>query len=684
MTENESEGLRRQVRELKAELARLKQGGSEAVYRSLFEDSHAVMLLIDPDTGAIRDANSAACAYYGWSRTELTQLRIDEIHTLSREEVFAQMDLARAGTRRNFFFKHRRADGSIRDVEVYSGPLSMRGQTLLYSIIHDVTDRVLAQQQLTESERRLSTLMANLPGMAYRCLHDEAWTMKFVSGGCFALTGFPPEHLLENHRIHYADLIHPEDRQAVRDQVRSSLNRRAQFNIAYRIRCADGTEKWVMEIGQGVFADTGEVLAIEGFITDITERIRMEEEKSRLEDQSQQLQKAESLGRMAGAIAHRFNNLPGVVLGNLEMAVSAHEPGAIAAENVAEAMQAARRAAEVSGLMLTYLGQTRARADVIDLAETCRRSMPALRAAMPNDVLLEPDFPLQGPVIKAGASQIQQVLTHLCTNAWEAIGSSRGTIRLTVKAVPAEDIPAVQRFPLDWQPQENVYACLEVADSGCGIAGKDIERLFDPFFSSKFTGRGLGLPVVLGVIKAYRGAVAVESKPGKGSVFRVYFPAASDVPALRPDPADKSVKAGGGGAVLLVEDDDMLRKLAHAMLKGLGFEVIATSDGAAAVEAFQQRPGEIRLVICDLTMPGMDGWETLEALRKLSPDLPVILTSGFAESQVMAGDHFTLPNAFLGKPFDRNELIGTISQALAASDLPHPFGAPLLNGTRVK
>lgn len=673
MTENESECLRRQVQELKAELARLKQEGNEAVYRSLFEDSHAVMLLIDPDTGAIRDANSAACDYYGWSREELTRFRIDEINTLSREDVFAQMELARAETRRNFFFKHRRANGSIREVEVYSGPLSVKGQTLLYSIIHDVTDRVLAQQQLTESERRLSTLMANLPGMAYRCLNDASWTMKFVSGGCLALTGFPPEHLLENHRIHYADLIHPEDQQAVRDQVQSGLNRRAQFNITYRIRCADGTEKWVMETGQGVFDDAGELLAIEGFITDITERIKTEEEKSRLEDQNRQLQKAESLGRMAGAIAHRFNNLLGVVLGNLEMAVSAREPGAFAVENVTEAMQAARRAAEVSGLMLTYLGQTRARADAIDLADVCRRSMQTLRAAMPNDVLLEPDFPVQGPIIKAGAHQIQQVLTNLCTNAWEAIGSSRGTIRLTVKAVSAGDIPAAQRFPLDWQPQENAYACLEVTDSGCGIAGKDIEKLFDPFFSSKFTGRGLGLPVVLGVVKAYRGAVAVESKPGKGSVFRVYFPVASDVPALQTDPSDKSFNAENGGAVLLVEDDDMLRRLTHAVLKSLGFEVIAASDGAAAVEAFQKRQGEIRLVLCDLTMPGMDGWETLDALRKLSPDVPVILTSGFAESQVMAGDHFTLPNAFLGKPYERDELINAIAQALSLPDRPEPI-----------
>jgi PAS domain S-box-containing protein len=526
-------------------------------------------------------------------------------------------------------------------------------------------DRILSQKRLTESERRLSTLMANLPGMAYRGVNDEFWTLEFVSEGCLALTGFPPEHLLENQRIHYADLIHTEDRQTVRDRVQDSIDQRTQFNMTYRIRCADGAEKWVMDMGQGVFADTGELLAIEGFITDITERIHAQEEKLKLEEQDRQLQKAESLGRLAGTIAHRFNNLLGVVLGNLEMVVIAHGPGTSTLDNLTEAIHAARKASEVSGLMLTYLGQAQAWADAIDLAETCRRNMQMLRAGMPKDVLFESDFPVPGPIVKASPHQIQQALTNLCTNAREAIGGSRGAIRLAVKVVGAAEIPAAHRFPMDWQPQEKTYACLEVSDTGCGIASKDIEKLFDPFFSSKFTGRGLGLAVVLGMVKSHRGAVAVESKPGKGSVFRVYLAAVSDAVSVQTDKADEALEFKQGGTVMLVEDDDMLRKLTHNVLKGLGFEVIAVSDGAAAVEAFRKHPEEIRLVLCDLTMPRMDGWQTLDALRKLSPEVPIILTSGFAESEVMAGDHFTLPDAFLSKPYERKELIRAIAMVLS-------------------
>jgi len=668
MAENEMDLSRRQVEDLKSGVFRLQQSDSEVLYRSLFENNHAVMLLIDPNTAAIKDANPAACSYYGWSREELKGRKIYEINTLTIEEVAAQMNLARSEKRRNFFFKHRRADGSIRDVEVYSGPLTVKGETLLYSIIHDITDRVKAQELLTESERRLSTLMANLPGMAYRCLNDEFWTMKFVSEGCLDLTGFPPEHLLENRRTSYSKLIHLDDMQMVWDQVQRAIDGRTHFNITYRIQCAGGEEKWVMEIGEGVFSDTGELLAIEGFITDITERIRAEQDKAKLEDQNRQLQKAESLGRMAGAIAHRFNNLLGVVLGNLEMVMNVlpSETGAI--DNLIDAIKAARRAAEVSGLMLTYLGQTRAKADTIDLAETCRRSLETLRSAMPKDVLLKPDLPPHGPIVRANANQLQQVLTNICTNAWEAIGGGRGTIQLAVKTVSQDEIPATNRFPLDWQPKDKSYACIEVADSGCGIASKDIEKLFDPFFSSKFTGRGLGLPVVLGVVKAYGGAVAVESRPGKGSTFRVYFPVSEEEGSLQPDHPATAFRIEEGGTVLLVEDEDMLRKLANALLKGLGFNVIATSDGTEAIEVFRQHQKEIRFVLCDLTMPRMNGWETLEALRKLSPEIKVILTSGFNEAQVMAGDHPTLPNFFLSKPYERNELISAIVQLLATEN----------------
>ncbi|RPJ05515.1 MAG: PAS domain-containing sensor histidine kinase [Deltaproteobacteria bacterium] len=558
------------------------------------------------------------------------------------------------------------AVGRRRWIRTTACPVYDNGQIVsVIGNIMDISEHKKDQEQLIESERRLSTLMANLPGMAYRCRNDELWTMTFVSKGCLDLTGYPSEELLENRRVSYAELIHPDDRQMVWDQVQHAIETRSQFNLTYRIRSAAGEEKWVMEIGEGVFSDEGNLVAIEGFITDITKRVRTEDDKARLEDQNRQLQKAESLGRMAGAIAHRFNNLLGVVLGNLEMVMNAIPSESLVVDSLIDAIQSARKAAEVSRLMLTYLGQSRGKLDPLDLSETCRRCLKTFQSTLPKDVILMSEFLADGPVIRANANQIQQVLTNVCTNAWEAIGGRRGTIQLIVKVVSPEEIPTVNRFPLDWQPQAVSYACIEVADSGCGIASKDIDKLFDPFFSSKFAGRGLGLPVVLGMVKSCEGGVVVESRPGKGSTFRIYFPVSDDEVSPQLDHAAEVHIPEGEGTILLVEDDDMLRKLTMTVLKSLGFDVVSARDGAEALETFRQHQEKIQFVLCDLTMPRMDGWQTLEALRKLSPEIKVILTSGYNEAQAMAGEHRALPDAFLGKPYERDELIQAIGQVLA-------------------
>jgi two-component system cell cycle sensor histidine kinase/response regulator CckA len=233
-----------------------------------------------------------------------------------------------------------------------------------------------------------------------------------------------------------------------------------------------------------------------------------------------------------------------------------------------------------------------------------------------------------------------------------------------VRTVSPAEIAMAHRHPIDWQPQDTAYACLEVADAGRGIAEKDIENLFDPFFSSKFTGRGLGLSVVLGIVKAHGGVVTVESRSGQGSTFRVFFPLSAEETRRQPDKALQLPEMEKGGTVLLIEDEEMVREMAAAMLKRLGFSVLEASDGVEAVELFRQRQGEIRFVLCDQTMPRLNGWETLTALRKLSPDLPVILSSGYDKGQVMAGDHPELPRGFLCKPYKLKDLSDAIHQAL--------------------
>jgi len=399
-----------------------------------------------------------------------------------------------------------------------------------------------------------------------------------------------------------------------------------------------------------------------GVLQDITDRMQAETQKAELEAQNRQLQKSESLGRMAGAIAHHFNNQLGVVIGNLELAMDKMPQDEEPFNTLNSAMQSAWKAARMSGMMLTYVGQKSGQHEPLDISETCLRSLPILRAVMQGNVVMETDIPSPGPIVSANENQIQQVLTNLVTNAWESVGDRKGTISLNVKTVTPEEITAVHRYPGNWQPKDNVYACLEVTDTCCGIEDKDIEKLFDPFYSTKFTGRGMGLAVVLGIVTAHGGVISVDSKPGMGSTFRVFLPVSADELPPKTDKALQPPPIEQGGTVLLVEDEEQLRNMAATMLKRLGFSVIEAKDGVEAVDVFRQHQSEIKFVLSDLTMPRMDGWETLTALRKLKPGIPVILASGYDKAHVMSGDHSELPQAFLGKPYRIKELGEVISQ----------------------
>jgi two-component system cell cycle sensor histidine kinase/response regulator CckA len=320
------------------------------------------------------------------------------------------------------------------------------------------------------------------------------------------------------------DFLVPEDRARAMAQVELRRQGVMPGPSEYRGLRLDGST-FDIEVNSEFMRDAGgSPTGMVVIVRDITERKRAAVERGRLEALNSQLQKSESLRRMAGAIAHHFNNqLQGVMM-NLELAINDLSKHEDPVECLTGAMESARRAAEVSTLMLTYLGHAHGEREALDLTEICRLSLPLLRVVLPHSVDLMTDLSSPGPVVSADANQIQQVITNLVTNAWEASAGDRGEIHLAVKTVAAGDVATTHRLPVDWQPYDAAYACLEVSDAGSGISGEDIEQLFDPFFSSKFTGRGLGLPVVLGIARAHGGAVTVESKPGRGSVFRVFLP----------------------------------------------------------------------------------------------------------------------------------------------------------------
>ncbi len=247
------------------------------------------------------------------------------------------------------------------------------------------------------------------------------------------------------------------------------------------------------------------------------------------------LKKAESLGRMAGAVAHHYNNLLTVVMGNLDMALADLPEDCEPAESLKHAMEAARRASKLGSMMLAYLGQTNAPRKLLDLSLTCREFLPALQGDMPAHITLNADLQKTGPAVRANARQIQQILECLITNAWEAMDDQTGSVYLSLRRVSYSEIATAHRYPMDFQPDKTEYACIEVTDTGAGIPENDVDKIFEPFYSTKFTGRGLGLPVALGAVKTHNGSMTVATRPGRGTRIMVFLPVTDKTDQVLPD-----------------------------------------------------------------------------------------------------------------------------------------------------
>ncbi len=534
-------------------------------------------------------------------------------------------------------------------------PIVHGGKTLLAGFTIDITELKQAEASLAFTQYAVDHSAVNTIWFA-----KETGLVVYVNEAACRMLGYSRDELLSLTAFDIDPSIPPSLWQSNFEVLKS------QGSIHFESAHATKTGRMVpVEVTANYVEFDGQVYNC-CFITDITKRKQAEAEKTELEAWNHQLRKAKSLGVMAESIAHHFNNKLQSVIGYLEILPwlkKDEDPNKF----VALAKEAAENAAEVSRLLLVYLGNTSASREPRDLSELCLKHVPLLQKDLPSRVILESACPSPGPVVSANVDQLQRVLTNLVTNASESMASAGGCIRIGLSNCPAEVIPTSRRFPIDWKPQGRNYACLEVADNGSGISEVDIERLFDPFFSTKFVGRGLGLPVVMGIVQAHGGAITVESKHGRGSVFRVYLPVSTE-PAI-------SLVAGfvlapeheGGGTLLLVDDDDMLLMSTGALVERLGFTLLTARDGVEAMEVFRQHQAEIRCVLTDLTMPRLDGWGLLSALREIDPNLPVILASGYDKGQVLAGTHPDHPQAFLSKPFNLQQLRDALGQALASS-----------------
>lgn len=387
--------------------------------------------------------------------------------------------------------------------------------------------------------------------------------------------------------------------------------------------------------------------------TDISERVKMQQEQDRLQDQLLHAQKLESLGVLAGGIAHDFNNILMAVLGHCELALRRLAKESPAKDNIEQIKNSANKAADLANQMLAYSGKGKFIVEPLDLSKIADEMQQMLTVSISKKAILRYEFAPSLPSVEADATQMRQVILNLVINASDAIGDKSGVIALTTGVLDCD-----QSYLKDTWLDENLpagqYVYLEVADTGCGMDRETINRIFEPFFSTKFTGRGLGMAAVLGIVRGHHGAIKIYSEPGRGTTFKLLLPAVAKTAALF-DIEHSAEPLQGGGTVLLVDDDETVRSIGREMLEEFGYDVITAEDGREALKKYQQAD-DIRFVLMDLTMPHMDGEQAFRELRKLNPQINVIMSSGYNEqevSQKFAGKGVC---GFLKKPYQLSAL----------------------------
>ena len=624
------------------------------------------------EKGLILEANLRAAQLLGVEVNRLVKQPLTRYIVPEDQDIYYlhRKRLLETGAREACDLRMRRQDGSpfwarfetstARDGE--DGPLEWR------FALSDMTDRHHVEEELKASKERLveAQIAARL-GYYGLDVATGTWTGSNILDEIFGI-GDDYRRDVEGWSL----LVHPEDRQSMREYfLNDVLGKKRPFDREYRIvRPSDQCVRWVHGLGKVECDSGGKPVKMKGTIQDITEYKKVEEEKRRLERQVQQAQKLESLGVLAGGIAHDFNNLLTVVLGHAELAQKEIPPMSPARRNLTEITAAARRAADLSLQMLAYAGKAAFAVEQVDLRELVEEMTHLLKTAISKNAILNLNLERGLPPIEADPSQIRQIVMNLIINASEAIGDRDGVITVSVGATRC-DAEYLQKTERHGDLAPGRYVHLEVTDTGGGMDAGTQSRIFEPFFSTKFTGRGLGLAAVLGIVRSHKGAIEVDSEPGKGTTFKVLFPARTERgDAVRSPKSSPLAGWRGKGTILLADDEESMVALGARMLEHLGFTVLTAADGLQAVERYRERGKEIDLVLMDLTMPRMDGAKAFDELRRLNPDVRVVLASGYTLEEVASRFAGKGLSGVLQKPYTLARL-----RELLAGLLPdHPAG----------
>jgi len=529
-----------------------------------------------------------------------------------------------------------------------SRPVEMLGT------VQDITERRLAEDALKKSEERYRVLVENA-GEVIMVAQDGI--TRFVNHTVFSRLGYRPEEMVGRP---FADYINPEDRDAVAERhAKRSKGDDVPSVYPFRVVNKAGQTRWV-EINSVLTEWEGSPATL-NFLEDITESKDAREEQERLQAQLYQAQKLESIGRLAGGVAHDFNNMLSVILGFGDIVLSKLDPLDPLSEDVKEIVNAGKRSAALTRQLLAFSRKQTLQPEIVNINAVLKSMEKMVRRIIGEDILLELSLFENLCQAMVDPGQIEQVVMNLAVNARDAMPHGGSLI---IETANVEIDEAYAETHKGAEPGK--YVMLAVTDNGCGMDEQTLSQIFEPFFTTKEKGKGtgLGLSTVYGIVKQSGGDVRVYSEPGKGTTFKIYFPQTS-VKKEQDKPQADRIKSGGCGEhILVVEDEDGLRRLINTLLSGMGYKVTVAANGVEALLLIDEKKLRPDLVITDVVMPGLSGAMLAERLRMRLPGLKVLYMSGYADD-IIAHHGILFPGApFMKKPFTGMELSEKVRSVL--------------------
>ena len=521
----------------------------------------------------------------------------------------------------------------------------------------EITQRKRVEDALRESEKRARELFDSSPDAIF--VEDLTGNVLDANPAACRLHGLTREELIGKN---ITELVPPDSRENARSNL-PKQGREEVESITGHSLTKDGRSIPVeIKINRIDYAGQPALLS---HVRDVSERRRAEDEHRRYEEQLQHTKKIESLAVLAGGIAHDFNNLITAMMGYTSVARTELPAGSPAAPLLDEADKAAQQAAELTRQMLAYSGQGRFVVQSCDLSRLVREMTRMIGTLISRRTVLRLELEPDLPPIVVDVAQIRQVISNLISNASDALGDEAGEIALRTGVRKVDQAFLRSTYLPAGELPEGEYVYLEVSDTGVGMSEETRARVFEPFFSTKFTGRGLGLAATLGIMRGHHGTIKVESAPGQGAIFQILFPIDRQIAATA-----KSLPPHGdwrgSGTILIVEDEKVVRSFVSMILQRAGFQVLVAGDGIEGVDVFAEHAGEIIAVLLDLTMPRMGGLEALAVMRRVKSDLPAILMSGFSTDDLVQEITGLKRICFIQKPFSINDLLDAIRQTIAA------------------